>query len=288
MKRIKLVSMLGLSLGLGFAGLGCDTGGVDPNAGLEGMPALTAEEQAVVDNMNKNTLAEIELPEGKMKFVEYSPGEVMIMRQFPVGAQLTRVEGEDKMNLDEIFRAYAPGREVPKAIYGALDRVTAYQRAHATMSGEPAGRAELYQGTRLEAHGQSSPDGIQRTSSALASTINQAWFTSTFCRVSGADWTWCFATAWQGAYASRKTHRSNSETCGDTGAARVNFHQNGTLRVAFDVPYGQCWHSGGYHGAHGFLGVNLETTQKYSIPYAQSTVRFAGWNADEDQFLSGW
>jgi hypothetical protein len=138
---------------------------------------------------------------------------------------------------------------------------------------------------RLEAPVSSSPDGIARTSSELASSIDQTWFSNTFCHVAGADWTWCYATAWQGAWAQKKTHRSNSVTCGDTGAARVNFHQNGTLKTAFDVPYGQCWYSGNYHGAHGLLGVNLETTQKYSVPFAASTVRFAGWMADEDQFI---
>ena len=128
----------------------------------------------------------------------------------------------------------------------------------------------------------------ERITSALASTVDQNWFINAFCRTSGTDWSWCLSVAGQGAWASRVTHRSNSVTCGDTGAARVTLFVGNAVNRTFDVPYGQCWYSGTYHHSHGFLGYNNEITQKYTIPFAAGTVRFAGWNADNDQFISAY
>jgi hypothetical protein len=289
-RRIMKRTTLAALLGLGISGLACGTNDSDTSTTLtpDGLPPLTAEEQLVADNMVANTLAEIDLPEGKMKFIELSPGEVSILRQIRAGAQVTRVEGENSMTLDQIFRAYAPGREVPHQLIDAMGRVAAFERTAATKSTEIAGGENLFQGARIEKQPLALPNGEERVVSALTSTIDQGWFTNTFCNVTGADWTWCFAVAWQGAYASRTTHRSNSVTCGDTGAARVNFHVGGTLKKTLEVPYGQCWYTGTYHHSHGFLGYNNETGQKYSIPFAAGTVRFAGWNADNDQFIGGF
>src|SRR6266540_2182018 len=189
------------------------------------------------------------------------------------------------MKVDQLFRAYAPGREVPRPLAAAMARVDAFERAAVSAPVEAAGRELVFQGARIEKQPLVLADGTERVSSALASTIDQTWFSNAFCHVGGADWTWCYAVAWQGAYASRTTHRSNSVTCGDTGAARVNCHVGGTLKKTFDVPYGQCWYSGVYHHSHGLLGYNNETGQKYSIPYAAGQIRFAGWNADNDQFI---
>ena len=106
----KHVSTLGIAFAL--AGLGCNQPIEDATAGR---PALTAEDQAVVDNMAKNTLAEIDLPEGKMTFVEVAPGDVAVLRQVRIGANVTHVEGADQMDLVQLFQAYAPGRETPRA-----------------------------------------------------------------------------------------------------------------------------------------------------------------------------
>jgi hypothetical protein len=286
MNRTKLIAMLGL--GLGLSGLGCGTATDGTSLTPDGLPPLTAEEQAARDNMDKNTLATIDLPEGQMKFVEYSPGEVSIMRQIKIGAPVTRVPGESSMKLDEIFRAYAPGREVPPAVVDAMGRVQAHELAVANLSVEPAGPASMNEGVRVPLQTVAKADGTENVTSALASSVDQAWFTNTFCHVYGADFSWCWAIAWQGAYASKRTHRSNSVTCGDTGSARVNMYVGTALKKNFDVPYGQCWYSGAYHHSHGLLGVNNEITQLYQIQLAQSTVRFAGWMADEDQFISGF
>lgn len=284
-KMTKLMAVFGL----GLSSLACGTNDLDDaNLTPDGLPPLTAEEQAVVDNMNKNTLAEIDLPEGKMKFVEFAPGQVSIMRQIRIGAEMTRVEGEGSMTLDQIFLAYAPERQVPREVMDAMGRVAAFERTAAPGPVEAAGPADTNLGTRVEQAPVISPDGTERVQSALASSINQTWFSNTFCHVSGPDWTWCYAVAWQGAYAQKKTHRSNSVTCGDTGSARVNFHVGGTLKTAFDVPYGQCWYSGSYEHSHGWFGVNNEVTQKYSVPVATGQVRFAGWMADEDQFIGSF
>jgi hypothetical protein len=294
MNRTKLIA----ALGLGLTGLACANGADDGVTTPDGLPALTAEEQAVVDNMKANTLAEISLPEGTMKFIEYAPGEVSIDRQFAIGAKLTRVPGEDEMTLDQLFRAYAPGRDVPSSLLAAMARVEKLERDRATFSigettrlatpKESSAPAEQFAGAPLEGAVAPSSSDTESVKSALASSVDQTWFVNTFCRVGGADWTWCYAVAWQNAYVSWKTHRSNSVTCGDTGAARVQMHVGGTLKKNFDVPYGQCWYSGAYHHSHGAFGINTEITQKYSIPYAAQTVRFAGWMANEDQFISGY
>lgn len=42
------------------------------------------------------------------------------------------------------------------------------------------------------------------------------------------------------------------------------------------------------HGPHGLFGVNLERDLQHEIGWAEATVRFAGWYADEDQFLSAF
>ena len=101
----KHVSTLGIAFAL--AGLGCNQPIEDATAGR---PALTAEDQAVVDNMAKNTLAEINLPEGKMTFVEVAPGDVAVLRQVRIGANVTHVEGADQMG---------SGAAVPGARAGA-------------------------------------------------------------------------------------------------------------------------------------------------------------------------
>ena len=284
MKRTTLAAVMGL----GFMGLACAN---ESNVELltpDGLPLRTEEEQRVADDMEKNTLAEIHLSEGKMKFIEMAPGEVSILRQIRVGAEITRVDGESGMTLDQIFRAYAPGRDVPQRLTSAMARVAQLESAQVERSSEVVGGDKVFQGERLERQPEVSLDGTERVASALASTVDQAWFINRFCKAGGTDWSWCFGVAWQNAYASRTTHRSNSATCGDTGAARVNFYVGGTLRRTLDVPYGQCWTTGAYHHSHGFLGYNNETGQKYSIPYAQGSIRFAGWNADNDQFISGF
>jgi hypothetical protein len=285
MKRTTLAAVIGL----GFVGLACGTN--DANVELltpDGLPLRTAEEQRVADDMEKNTLAEIDLPEGKMKFIELAPGEVSITRQIRVGATVTRVENESGMTLEQLFRAYAPGRDVPQRLSSAMARVATRESTQVERSVETVGGDKQFQGERLDQLPEVSLDGTVRVGSALASTVDQTWFINSFCKFGGTDWNWCFAVAYQNAYASRTTHRSNSVTCGDTGAARVNFYVGGAMKKTFDVPYGQCWYSGAYHHSHGFLGYNNETGQKYTIPYAQSTVRFAGWNADNDQFISGF
>jgi hypothetical protein len=274
---------LAAGLALGFSTLACGMNGTD----VDGMPALTAEELAVVENAKRNTLAEIELPDGKMTLVEFAPGQVSISRQFRIGAKVTRLEGEDDMTLEQIFRAYAPGREVPRRLMDAMAREAEREQIPAPGATQPASPGVMDQGTPVEAaKPATSPDSIELVTSELASSVDQAWFLKTFCNVS-ASWSWCNAVAGRGAYASKGSHRSKAVTCGDTGAARMNFYVNGVLNTVLEVPYGTCWWSS-YHHSHDIFGGSNRTTLLYSVPYAQSTVRFAGFMVDGDGFYRGF
>ena len=267
-------------VGLAAAGCGAD----NAPAAVDGLPPLTAEESALVANMEKNTLAEIALPEGKMRFVEIEPGQILVQRQIRIGAAITRIPGEGGMTLDQIFRAYAPHREVPPALFDAMARMPApdLSTQAATLQVPPPA---TFVGTQKSTGTAESPGAIERAQSALASSVDQTWFVQNFCKFSGVDYSWCFTTAWQGAWAAKHSHRTNSITCGDTGAARTVFSVNGSAKAIVDVPYGQCWYTGSYHGPHGLFGVNLERDLKQNVTFAQSTVRFSGWFADEDQFV---
>ncbi len=279
-----VASMLGIAFAL--AGLGCDQ--PIENSTASGPAPLTAEEQAVVDNMAKNTLAEIDLPEGKMVFIEEAPGEVSVMRQIRIGADVTRVEGADKMELDQLFRAYAPGQEAPAALVAAMDRVHAAQRSGVTESPAVQGADIMLQGDKPVSHDVVNADGTERVSSALASAVDQAWFTSALCSFSGTSSSWCFTTAYINAYARRTSHRANAAVCGDTGAAQVKRYVSGTLRTVVDVPYGVCWNLGTYTSPHDFFGSPLKRTIETKISWAESTIRFSGWFADGEQFISAF
>ena len=283
MKRTTLAAVMGL----GFMGLACAN---ESNVELltpDGLPLRTEEEQRVADDMEKNTLAEIDLSEGKMKFIEMAPGEVSILRQIRVGAEITRVDGESGMTLDQIFRAYAPGRDVPQRLTSAMARWPSSKARR--WSGLPrssvATRCSRASGSSGSRRCRSTePSASPRRSQARSTRRGSSTDSAGSAAPTGAG-----ASAWPGRTPTRAAHhRSNSATCGDTGAARVNFYVGGTLRRTLDVPYGQCWTTGAYHHSHGFLGYNNETGQKYSIPYAQGSNRFAGWNADNDQFISGF
>jgi hypothetical protein len=276
----KLVSTFSIAFAL--AGLGCDQP-IDGTAG--GRPALSAEDQAVVDNMARNTLAEIDLPEGKMVFIEVAPGDIAVMRQSRIGADMTRVEGADDMDLVQLFQAYAPGRETPPALVAAMERAHAAQAAAANDTALAPTAATTFAGDKPLNDSTLRADGTEHVSSALASSVDQAWFTSALCGFSGTNYSWCYTTAYQNAWAKSTAHKSNAAVCGDTGAAQMKEYVSGSLRVVQDVPYGQCWTVGYYHGPHDFFGSALKRTVEVRVTYAESTVRFSGWFADGDQFM---
>ena len=277
----KLVSTLGIAFAL--AGLGCNQPIEDATAGR---PALTAEDQAVVDNMAKNTLAEIDLPEGKMTFVEVAPGDVAVLRQVRIGADVTHVEGADQMDLVQLFQAYAPGRETPPALRAAMERVHAAQATAASDTAVVPTAELMLPGDKPATDRVLGADGTESVSSALASSIDQTWFTKYLCGFSAVNSSWCFTTAWVNAEAKRASHRHNAAVCGDTGAAQVKQWVSGALRVVLDVPYGSCWTLGTYVGPHDFFGSALKRTIDTKVVWAESTIRFSGWFADGDQFIS--
>jgi len=278
----KLASTLGIAFTL--AGVGCGQP-MDDDAPA-GRPALTAEDQAVADNMAKNTLAEIELPEGKMKFVEVAPGDIAVLRQFRMGAEMTQVKEADEMDLEQLFQAYAPGRETPPALRAAMERAYAAQVQAADGATVAPTTETMFAGDKPAGDHAASADGTEQVSGALAASIDQAWFTSKMCGFYSVNSSWCFTTAWVNAEAVRQSHRHNAVVCGDTGAAQVKQWVSGSLRVVLDVPYGSCWTLGTYVGPHDFWGGALKRTIDTKVVWAESTIKFSGWFADGDQFIS--
>lgn len=283
----KATRNLGLGIALGLAGMGCGTNASDSVRDPAVPPPLSVEEQAAADNMIKGTLAEIDLPEGKMRIIEVAPGEVLINREFAIGAKLTRVANENSLTLEQLFHAYAPNRATPPALSDAAVRVAATKLQATGESKALSAAASTFAGHAATTELAPSATGAERTTSALSSTIDAGWFTQHFCNVSNSDGVVCFATAWTGAWAFKHSHRTGSVTCGDTGAARANFTQNGGVLATRDIAYGTCQTISGYHGPHGIFGVNLERDLRHNVTWAESTVRFAAWFADEDQFIGG-
>jgi hypothetical protein len=278
----KLVSTFALAIA--FAGVGCDGQSIDDAA--SGRPALSAEDQAIADNMARNTLAEIDLPEGKMVFVEVAPGDVAVMRQIRLGADVTRVEGADEMDLEQLFQAYAPGRETPPALRAAMQRAHTAQAAAVSDATVVPATESVFAGDKPAGDRVLAADGTERVSSALASSIDQAWFTKNLCGFSAINQSWCYTTAWVNAWGKRTSHRHNAAVCGDTGAAQVKSWVSGNARVVVDVPYGSCWTIGFYHGPHDFFGGSLKRTIETKVIWAESTIRFSGYFADGDQFIA--
>lgn len=278
------IAGLGMTLGLALCGGAC---GTEPEPVTKGLPPLTAEEQVVVDNMAKGTLAEIDLPEGKMRFIELEPGQVIVTRQFRMGAEMTQVKNESSMTLDQVFHAYAPDREIPRPLMDAVARVaalnveeTAAPRLVETAGAEALGRPVTSQIT-------SSVDGVERTTSALASGVDVNWFHDRFCRVTGADFTTCEFAVGTGYWASMNAHRTNVVFCGDTGAVRGYFRENLRVKMIFEVGYTQCFVMvPPFHGKHGLFGVNFETPLKHEVAFAEQTARVATWFTTEDQFIN--
>jgi len=276
------VAWLGMSMGL--AGIGCGTE-VPPDPVPAGaiMPPLTAEEQVAVENMRQGTLAEIELPEGKMKFIEAAPGEILVTREFAMGSKLTTVPGESTMTVADIFRAYAPDRALPEGLRAAIGRLEAPVASEVVRPVVTAPRTFL--GPAAATQVAPASGRVEQVTSALASSIDAGWFTNSFCNVQGADFTFCAAVVTGGAYAYKHSHRTGGVTCADTGAARIDLLRSQSVFAAKDLAYGQCWVID-YHGPHGLFGVNLERDLQHRVTWTEWTARFANWFADEDQFIN--
>ena len=192
------------------------------------------------------------------------------------------------MELDQLFRAYAPGREAPAALVAAINSVHAAQRSGVAESPEVQGADIMFQGDKPASRDLANADGTERVSSALASAVDQAWFTSALCSFSGTSYSWCFTTAYINAWAKRLSHRANAVVCGDTGAAQVKRYVSGSVRTVLDVPYGECWVLGTYTSPHDFFGSPLKRTIETKVTWAESTIRFSGWFADGEQFISAF
>jgi hypothetical protein len=277
-------AMTTLKTALGIATLGLLAGACNQiQDDASGAPPLTDVERAVVANMEKGTLAEIALANGKMRFIEVEPGMVVIVREFPVGVAAPQVDGEDEMTLEQIFRAYAPNRQVPQTIFDAMRRGEIAAREATPETGPAVVEPQFFSGQALPDKLDSLGNDLERKTSALT---NQEFARK--CSYSFVDWSWCHAPGFQGAWAKHKNHRGGALDCGTGGSSRMQFFVSGALKSSFDVPFQQCV-STTYHGPHGFLGSNLDRTMEWRIVFAQSEVGFTGWTVSDDGFvILGW
>lgn len=271
---------LPLLLALSLGGCAAETA----SNSSDGPPPPSAEEQAIIDNMKKGTLAEISVGEGTVSFIEIAPGDVIVSKRFPIGAEVPEVQNESKMSLEELFAAYAPNEPIPEVLSAAMERS---HDLGEVLTDEP----ELDSHSEPEENFAGVPtsvparDGVSSKQQELSSSISQQWFVDTFCGVHGPYGTsqsFCFTTAWQGAYGTRKSHVHNAVICGDTGAARAISYVSGDPRVIVDVPYGQCWTVGRYEGPHNAFGTAMKRTLRTQVEWAESSVRMAAYWIDND------
>jgi hypothetical protein len=267
---------------LGLPLLACTGGGEGQPADNGGSVAVTQEDLVARQRMAASLLAEIPVGEGKVVFYEPSPGEVVIAKNFPIGATEPRVSNEGQLSLAEVYAAYAPNQPIPAAILAASKRM---EESHT--EGESKSHEVVEAPSGSEGNGSAPESSLQTREAkiALASSIDQSWFVSTKCTYSAGSSTTCFTTAYNGAYSQRtNTHTSTGGACGDTGAATLQFRVGGTLTSSIDVPYGQCW-GVTHHHSHNWLGQKNKATLRYSISWAAQTVRFYAHFADSDCYI---
>jgi len=254
-------------------------------AGDAGQPAppLSDDDQAQVEHQQANVLSDLAVGEGRVLFVEAAPGEVIVQREFPIGAEMPVVENADQLTLEELHLAYAPDVEVPQALLDAMERA----HAQAPTSTEEADE-HFAPGTSGGVEPELAPlsDDVGVAEAALSSSISQTWFLDNYCGFSGVSSSWCFGSAWNGAYAKRTSHRMNGVVCADTGNARMRFKRSGSTLYLVDVPYGWCYTMGTYHGPHDFWGSPEKKTLELRVDWAAGRVRFAGYWVDNDRFIA--
>ena len=272
---------LSLVIALVLSSVACINGADPDGPSSSTTPPLSAEDQAIVDNLETKKLVDVSVGDGKVSFYELEPGEFIATVNFPVGAQAPALPAGG--SLLEAFRAVAPDREVPAAISNAMERAATAQRPSETVpaSIEPATTFQPQRAT------PATIDGVEQRQSALASVFDWTWFHNTYCKgyAGPFEMTYCMAAAYNGAWARCYTHRTNNITCGDTGAGRLRMKVSGSTRHVTDFGYGQCtgyW----YHGPHDIFGTDLERTVEYSLDWVESSVRFAGWCLPYDAFIA--
>jgi hypothetical protein len=261
-------------IGLVLSSVACITGEVPGGDASSQMPPLSAEDQAIVANLETKKLADVPLDGGKVSFYELEPGEFLATMSFPVGAQVPALPA--KGSLLEAYRAVAPDGEVPDAIAKAIARSVAVQRPPESVPATAIEPPRTFGPELMSQPASTTADGIEQRSSALASAFDFTWFYNNYCAgYAGPVWSICKSNGITGTGNTCKTHKTNNITCGDTGAFRLRLKVSGTTIRLQDFDYATC---GGwwYHGPHDIFGGDLLRTVEYKVDWAESSVRFAG------------
>lgn len=272
-----------LVIGLVLSSVACISGEEPGGPASSQMPALSAEDQAINDNLEAKKLADVAIEGGKVSFYELDSGEFIAKMDFAMGAKPPALPADG--SLLEAYRAVAPEGEVPEAIARAIERSAAVQRQPETVPATAIEPSTTFVPERMSRVSATPADGIEQRSSALASVIDANWFHANFCDgYAGPVSHYCHLAVATGSNVKQYTHKTNNITCGDTGAFRLRLKISGTTKHHEDFAYGRC---GGWwvHAPHDFLGGELLRTMEYTVTWAEWSVRMAGFGIeDEDAF----
>ena len=95
----------------------------------------------------------------------------------------------------QLYQAYAPGRETPPTLRAAMERAHALQATATSDTGVVPTQELMLPGDKPATDRVLGADGTETVNSALASSIDQSWFTSALCGFSSVNSSWCFTTA---------------------------------------------------------------------------------------------
>ena len=159
-----------LVIGLVLSSVACITGEEPGGPASSQMPALSAEDQAINDNLETKKLAEVAIAGGKVSFYELEAGDFIAARvQFPMGAKPPALPAGG--SLLEAYRAVAPEGEVPEAITKAIAREAAMQRQPETVPATAIAPSTTFVPERMSPASATPADGIEQRSRARSRAL---------------------------------------------------------------------------------------------------------------------
>jgi hypothetical protein len=190
-----------------------------------------------------NTVAEVRLDNGNIvSFVDTGDGSIAITQDHKMGLEPVHTEN---MSAVGVYRAIAPGREVPLALSEAQERA---DEARASRPAKPATKNVPW---------------IDNT------TIDDQWFVANYCGGSGWDVIKCgynYTGAWSWQY--NDTDEVYAVTCADRGNVTMRVTVDGSINE-YDVSQGYCrayhWISGWQNEVVKVQVFNVSGTDRYHV-----------------------
>lgn len=242
--------------------------------------AEEAEEAEEAARMASAKLAEVTVGDGTVTFYEFEPGDIDIVRKFPMGAVMPSVPNESKLSLAALYSAYAPGQPIPQRLLDASARVEAMEAA-AHANGLDGNSAETKDAEIFRGQAAVTTNGnIATVQQGLSSSTGWKWFQENYCTYQNADVLNCWASADAGDWASAVSHSARGAICGDTGSGKMKMYVHGDYELTVSVAYDQCGWATHHHG-HNWWGGSETATIKFKVTSAADSVRFSSmWTSD--------